>query len=440
MTGNSLRRFTGGNTDTNTCTDTCKNGNACEDGNEDGSQSRPSGEGRPDNSEGSDGDDHETEEDEDDEENEEYEEDGDHETVEEDENGTSHGNAPQNAEAEGDGDEGDEDPGDSQDADPVDDAEADRILRDILEAAAELSSEPSGTGDNPLTPDKVSDTLKDNRLLAMECENELAIGNQPDTVIIPEHANKPAYDASLSRVRRYIPAVAQALRAQGTEYKYTVSGTRSGMLDTNRLAEARQGVQNVYMRKGEVKCDRISIALVIDESGSMSGQRAQMARDTAVLVNEAVGTLRYVDLYIYGYTSALAGSKVVSVVYPYRENRTGDRYALGSISDRGGTPTAQAISEAAFRIRRSTQSPTILIVVSDGYADGGWREVRRATDEAKKRDIQTVGISISSSLDKDTLKLMYDRYIDMHEVGDLASELGRTIRDTILKTTRRHVG
>ena len=402
-------------------TDTDGNENGDDDEDEDGDESSSSGDGE-----------------------EEEDKDGDEDDTEGDTDGKS-GNGGSGNPDTGEGSPSSDEPDDEDDedvsgAEPLSDAEAESILKDILEAAKQLSSQPSGEGRNPLSRDDASDTLNRNELLALECEKELTIGHEAGTVLVPQRADKTRYDASLQRVRKYIPAVAQALRAQGTEYKYKVSGTRSGMLDTNRLAEARQGVQNVYMRKGEVKCDRISIALLIDESGSMYGQRAQMARDTAVLVNEAVGTLRYVDLYIYGYTTGGVGGEAVNVLFPYRENHAGDRYALGAISDRGGTPTAQAVSEAAWRIRKNTQSPAILIVVSDGYADGGWQEVRRATDEAKKRNIETVGISISSNLPESSLKLMYDRYIDMHEVKDLASELGRTIRDTILKTTKRHVG
>ena len=78
---------------------------------------------------------------------------------------------------------------------------------------------------------------------------------------------------------------------------------RSGMLDTGKIAEAFQGVPTVYMREGQVKSDRISVCILIDESGSMYGEGETAARDTAVLLNEAIGTLQNVDLYIYGHST-----------------------------------------------------------------------------------------------------------------------------------------
>ena len=68
------------------------------------------------------------------------------------------------------------------------------------------------------------------------------------------------------------------------------------------------------MREGHVKSDRISVCILIDESGSMYGDGERAARDTAVLLNEAIGTLQNVDLYIYGHSTDGG-----TALYVYRE-------------------------------------------------------------------------------------------------------------------------
>ena len=319
---------------------------------------------------------------------------------------------------------------------PVTDEEIGDILKSIIEALDELSGHEEREPGDAMPEDDAAQALQDDSLIAKECDGELEIGHCDDTIVVKEQPNRPRFEQSLARVRKYIPAIAAALRSHGTSYSYIVTGTRSGLLDTNKLCEARQGVQNVYMRKGEVKADRLNVALVIDESGSMQDIREQLARDTAVLVNEAVGNLRDISLHIYGYT----GDWTNAYLIPYREGRTlQDRHVLGSITSRGGTPTAKAMSEALWRIRRGSREKGIMLVISDGMADGGTAEVRNATDSLQKQGFEVIGISISSTLTKDNLAQMYDHYVVMDRLDNLASELGKTVKAAILRLSKRTI-
>lgn len=335
--------------------------------------------------------------------------------------------------------EGEDDELDNEDTEsvPMNDEEVLSALSGIIEAVKQLTQDPKNPEDNsnPLNKHDVAKALLQNEsILAKESEGELEIGSRPDMLIVKQAPNRYRYETSLRRVKRYIPAVRQALRAKGTEYQYSVTGMRSGLLDTNKLSEARQGVQNVYIHKGEVKSDKIDVVLLIDESGSMEGIREQLARDTAVLINESIGGLQNVGLSIYGYTRGYEGS----AIFPYREGNTPfDRYTIGAITSRGGTPTAASMLEAATRLRKRTRNKTLMFIISDGMADTGTTDVRKATDQLKKDGIQVVGISISSSLGEDSLKQMYDHWIVMNNLDNLASGLGKTVKKAILKNTKR---
>ena len=320
----------------------------------------------------------------------------------------------------------------------VSDEEIRQMLKDIIEAIENAIDDPTKPGTaNPLTKDKVSEAIKQDETIAQECEGDLEAGTLPESYVIRKKTrSKKLYYQSLGRVRRWIPVVAAALRSNGTDYQYTISGCRSGVLDTNRLAEARQGVQNVYVRRGEVKCDKVNVALVIDESGSMQGRREQLARDTAILINEAVGNLPYVNLFIYGYTNNYNNCEL----FPYREGRMPfDKYELASITAISGTPTAEAVIESSRRIRKASKEDTLLFIISDGNPNSGVMSVRKAVDLIQKDGFSVIGVSVSSSLPKDVLKKMYDKWIDMSDVQDLAREIGKTVKDTILKKAKRTV-
>ena len=315
--------------------------------------------------------------------------------------------------------------------------EMEKALEGILKAASELTGDPAREGVNPLRSEDMASAAKARgHLLARECDGELETGQTPGTVIIRQEPDPGKYNESLSRVRRHIPSIAAALRLNNDDYRYSVTGLRSGLLDTNRLAEARQGVQTVHMRKGRISSDRTGIALVIDESGSMRGIRETLARDTAVLVNEAVGNIPGVTLHIYGYSSGRYGAEL----YPYREGAAPDnKYRLGAITSRGRTPTAQAILETAARIRaRGDGDKTVMLVISDGNADSGPGPVREAVDRIRRRNIDVIGVSVSSDLDQTRLGQMYDNWIMMDDLHDLAPRLAKTVKEAIKRNSVRH--
>lgn len=318
---------------------------------------------------------------------------------------------------------------------PLTDAEVEKILEKIIEAASEIAGGPTMPGQNPLKESDMASAAKSDRhLTAKECDGELERGSAPGTVVIRKRGNEFRYKDSLARVRRHIPATAAALRQHNTGYKYSLTGMRSGLLDTNKLCEARQGVPTVYTRKGEVKTDRINVVLVVDESGSMEGLRERLARDTAVLLNEAVGGIQNVSLSIYGYTTGKYGVEI----YPYREGSApGDRYALGAISAHNGTPTAHAILESATRIRKASGEKVLMFIVSDGACDGGTTAVRSVTDRISREGITVIGVSIASALPETALKQMYDEYIAMKDISDLAGSLAKTVKNAVLKNTRK---
>ena len=253
-------------------------------------------------------------------------------------------------------------------------------------------------------------------LLARECDGELETGQTPGTVIIRQEPDRGRYTDSLSRVRRLIPTIAAALRLNNDDYRYNITGLRSGLLDTNRLAEARQGVQTVHMRKGRMSSDRTGIALVIDESGSMRGIRETLARDTAVLVNEAVGNIPGVTLHIYGYSSGGNGAEL----YPYREGAAPDnKYRLGAITSRGCT-RHNYLTDISFLLNM----PRLRVLILG--------------ENQKLRNIEVIGVSVSSDLDQERLGQMYDNWIMMDDLPDLASRLARTVKEAIIRNSVRH--
>ena len=160
-------------------------------------------------------------------------------------------------------------------------------LEELEEKAENLSDITSDPGEQkPMGEEDMAECVqKDDCQLAGICENTVSLGETSGSVLYKAQDNREMYEDSLRRVRKYIPAIAKTLKGHCSEYAVTYRGMRSGLLDTGKLAEAYQGVQTVYVREGSVKSDCMAVCVLIDESGSMYGEKIRAARDLGVLLN-----------------------------------------------------------------------------------------------------------------------------------------------------------
>ena len=303
------------------------------------------------------------------------------------------------------------------------------VFDSIKVALESLTGDPAKSS---VSAESQSETVKANRnLVGKICEGRAERGTQGDTVVMKAMPVMDKYNDSLTRVRRYIPAISKSLKCSSMEYKLIHRGMRSGMLDTGKIAEAFQGVPTVYMREGQVKSDRIAVCILIDESGSMYGDGETAARDTAVLLNEAIGTLQNVDMYIYGHSTDGG-----TALYVYREKSYRPKYALGGTDSRWGNNDGTAIREAAARVRRHTKENVLFFMISDGAPNESVETVRQAVLDVEKQGFAIVAVSIEPTYDP---SLMYHRNVNLTDMSTLAVDLGKMVKKAIADNTNRKI-
>lgn len=307
----------------------------------------------------------------------------------------------------------------------------DKSISQMQEAMDSLSRM---AGKAALSEADVSDTVKrEGGKVGLVCEGRLERGTQRNTFVEKASGDKGVYSDACDRIKRYIPCVSRSLRCLSSEYRLDMHGMRSGDLDTGKLVEALQGVPGVYIRHGEVRADRIAVCILIDESGSMWGAGEKAARDTAVLLNEAIGSICNIDLYIYGHTA----SREATSLFVYREKGLKNRYALGSTQSRAGNHDSIAIREAAARVRRHTADKCLFFVISDGAPNESVAIVRKAVKDVCRDNFSIVAVSIDPYYDPST---MYDNNLTFTDMQALASELGKVVSKAIMKTCKKSVG
>lgn len=316
---------------------------------------------------------------------------------------------------------------------------------EMLEGLSKLTG--SETADSKeaktLGDDDMATTVKDKGgLLGEICEGLVELGSGTDTYFTPAPSDASRYEKSHQRVRRYVPAISKIIRGHCREYKLIHRSMRSGVLDTNKLAEAIQGVSTVYIREGEVKSDRVAVCVLIDESGSMSGERIEAARDTAVLLNEAVGSIPQVELFIYGHTGDIRTSRSTEL-HVYREKGYSPKYALGSVRACWENRDGIAIYEVAQRVRKQTQLPVLFFILSDGapcagsyHGESAMNHVREMVNKVEAMQFNVVQVCINHSYPPER---MFKHFVILEDLSTLAISLGRVIKKATMKNTASRV-
>ena len=255
--------------------------------------------------------------------------------------------------------------------------------------------------------------------------------NEGHIKFIQADSNKEEYKKELKKIDTCKASVLAHLFARKCkDYQFSMKSMRSGRLDTNKIAEARQNVPTIYERFGEVKTNKLNIGVLVDESGSMSGNKIEKARQAAIFMYEVFKKVPDVKMYMYGHTAdgGGGGSMGDCIMRIYSEYGKGSNaHALGSLSARHNNRDGDAILAAAKRIRSQNSDPCLLFVISDGapYASkysgqSAINDTRKKVTQAQALGFQVIQIAIEEEVPS---KEMFDYSIKMTDIKNLPNDL-----------------
>jgi len=220
-------------------------------------------------------------------------------------------------------------------------------------------------------------------------------------------------------------SLSRILARKNKDYNFTLKAMRSGRLDTNKLAEAKQKVSTIYERIGEVHSDKLCIGILIDCSGSMRGNKIEKARETLIYLYELLKNNKDIELFIYGHTADYQ-NKFVNV-FVFKENKHFNKYSLATVEALSNNKDGYAINAVAKRIRKLTNKKGIIFVISDGQPNGlrysgqmAIEHTRNMVIASQKLGFQVIQITIQGNIPS---KQMFDYYIDMTNIETLPDQL-----------------
>lgn len=287
---------------------------------------------------------------------------------------------------------------------------------------------------------KVSRLLSSKDSLTMKIlEGTVERGDSDKVFFEKPKGDRNDYLRDVRAVQKYVPRLKKILTGTDKNYDFNIQGCRSGILDTTKLAEAYQGVPQVYLRQGHVRTNKSTICVLIDESGSMGGKKEILARQAAILLNETFGKSLGVNLYIYGHTADIGSIGYINLSV-YREgSHYNPKFSLSKSCAKSQNRDGDAILEVAKRVRKFTKENCIMFVISDGSpcANGyggipAIKDTAAKVKEAEKLGFGIIQISIDTVY---SVKDMFDTYIDIgYNLEEMPKLLNEIVKTKVIKT------
>lgn len=292
---------------------------------------------------------------------------------------------------------------------------------------------------------KVSRLLSSKDSLTMKILEGIVERGDSDKVFFEKpKGDRNSYLCDVRAVQKYVPRLKKILTGTDKNYDFNIQGCRSGILDTTKLAEAYQGVPQVYLRQGHVRTNKSTICVLIDESGSMGGKKEILARQAAILLNETFGKSLGVNLYIYGHTADIGSIGYINLSV-YREgSHYNPKFSLSKSCAKSQNRDGDAILEVAKRVRKFTKENCIMFVISDGSpcANGyggipAIKDTAAKVKEAEKLGFGIIQISIDAVY---RVEDMFDTYIDIgYNLEEMPKLLNEIVKTKVIKTKQTTV-
>ena len=220
---------------------------------------------------------------------------------------------------------------------------------------------------------------------------------------------------------------------------------RNGGKQTGLLMGRKLNSHSLHRNDGRVfyknslpnNTPEISIGLLLDESGSMSGSdRATYARAAAIILYDFCKALN-IPIMVYGHSTGYGSSGSCVDLFSYAEFEVIDRddcYRLMDISSRGSNRDGAALRFVAERLSQRNEDIRMLILVSDGqpadidyYGTAAEEDLRGIKHEYARKGILFIAAAVGD--DKENIERIYgDSFMDITDLNKLPVALTNVVK------------
>ena len=232
---------------------------------------------------------------------------------------------------------------------------------------------------------------------------------------LPEDEQRKAL-AETTGLRYRLQGMLQAIRMRDT------APSRHGRLCPHNLHRMFVGKPMIFRSNSPISAVNTAVHLLVDTSGSMSGQPIRRARQASFAIAHALKTVPGINL---GVTTFPAQGETYSVTPVLEHGRPLHRNFMFETT--GSTPLTEALLWATQELCRQPEPRKILIVLTDGSPDNPIT-CKQAIAEAS-RFIEIYGLGI---WDDHITKLLPGRSAAINFLSDLSSVLFNMLQNSLI--------
>lgn len=214
-------------------------------------------------------------------------------------------------------------------------------------------------------------------------------------------------------------------------------GKQTGLVMGRRLdahALCRNDGKVFYKNNLPNTIPRISVGLLLDESGSMrSRDRCTYARAAAIILYDFCQALN-IPIMVYGHSTSWRDGVDLYSYAEFDSIDRNDKYRMMDIAARGSNRDGAALRFVAEQLSKRNEEVRILMLVSDGQpADVGYdgtaaeEDLRGIKQEYKRKGLLFVAAAIGE--DKPNIERIYgDSFLDITDLNQLPVKLTAVIK------------
>lgn len=236
---------------------------------------------------------------------------------------------------------------------------------------------------------------------------------------------KPGIDSLTGQLRRIFQD-----DVEEKDYRY------SGKINMKRLHSGRKTARVFDRRRLPAEKSDVIVELLVDESGSMSGSRAEHAKQAAIALAEVMNNLK-IPVYVIGFTADTSGYDCVHNHYITWKNTKADRLKLLNITARCDNFDGYSIRYGGEILKKKNAKHKLMIVISDGspacYSYCGADGIPDTKDAIRdvRKEASVLGVAIGNN-DTKELHYMYGKdFIHISNMDDLFTGISKKMAKII---------
>lgn len=272
-------------------------------------------------------------------------------------------------------------------------------------------------------------------------------------------------DEATPLILRMTTKMRRLLAAKSDSLKY--GGFRSGKLNSSALYRLAVGDNRVFYKKVEHKTTETAVTLLIDCSGSMSGNPMRIAMQSAYVFAEVLNRLN-INFEVLGFTAIYADyekftaeekreyARLAAPRGPYTRISPITTYEFKSFNDKYSDEERRGIFSASRgdgivmnenldgssvqvalnRLAKQSEERKILFVFSDGQPASAYEpdrilraHLRGVVQEAEKDGFEIIGVGINSN----AVKSYYKNHVVVRNIKKLPEVTMRELEKILLK-------